>query len=116
MEAKARGRKRGSRNYPREFREAVVAQANDPSRSIAEVAQEHGLNANMISRWRRLLQQRQLLAPGPDAAAFLPVQIATEPKATSAIVIEFGAVRIRFDGPPNLEVLQTVLAALRTSA
>ena len=29
------------------------AQADDPARSIADVAQEHGLNANMISRWRR---------------------------------------------------------------
>ena len=43
MKAKARGRRPGSKNYSREFREAVVAQANDPGRSIAEVAQEHGL-------------------------------------------------------------------------
>jgi transposase len=33
-----------------------VAQANDPARSIAEVAQEHGLKANMISRLRRIHQ------------------------------------------------------------
>jgi transposase len=116
MEAKARGRKRGSRNYPREFREAVVAQANDPTRSIAEVAQEHGLNANMISRWRRLHQQRQLVAPVPDAQTFLPVQIPAESKAPLAVVIELGAVRIRLEGPLDLEVLQTVLAALRISA
>jgi transposase-like protein len=31
----------------------VVTQSNDPARSIAEVAKEHGLNANMIARWRR---------------------------------------------------------------
>ncbi|WP_218642334.1 hypothetical protein [Caballeronia sordidicola] len=29
----------------------VAAQANDPERSIAEVAQEHGLNANMVAKW-----------------------------------------------------------------
>jgi transposase len=27
----------------------VVAQTNDPARSIAEVVPEHGLNANMVS-------------------------------------------------------------------
>jgi len=116
MEANARGRKQGSRNYPREFRDAVVAQANDPTRSIAEVAQEHGLNANMISRWRRLHQQGQLVEPGPGDQTFLPVQIPVEPKAPSAIVIEIGAVRIRLEGSLDLEVLQTVLAALRIPA
>ncbi|MFM0047313.1 transposase [Paraburkholderia sediminicola] len=44
MEVSAPGRRRGSRNYTQEFREMVVAQANDPARSIADVAQEHGLN------------------------------------------------------------------------
>jgi transposase len=73
MEAKARGRKPGSRNYSREFREAVVAQANDPARSIAEVAQEHGLIANLISRWRRIHQQPELVAPVLVAETFLPV-------------------------------------------
>ncbi|EIF28199.1 transposase [Burkholderia sp. Ch1-1] len=58
MEAKAACRRPGSKNYSREFREAVVAQANNPARSLAEVAQEYGLNANLISRWRRIHQQR----------------------------------------------------------
>jgi transposase len=53
MEVSAPGRRRGSRNYTQEFREMVVAQANDPARSIADVAQEHGLNANMVAKWRR---------------------------------------------------------------
>ncbi|WCM18339.1 transposase [Paraburkholderia bryophila] len=93
-----------------------MAQANDPTRSISEVAREHGLNANMISRWRRLHQQGQLVVPEPEAQTFLPVQIPAEPKAPSAIVIEIGAVRIRLEGALDLEVLQTVLAALRISA
>jgi transposase len=49
MELNAPGRRRGSKNYTQEFREMVVAQADDPGRSIAEVAQEHGLNANMVA-------------------------------------------------------------------
>jgi transposase len=116
MEAKARGRRPGSRNYSREFREAVVAQANDPARSIAEVAQEHGLNANLISRWRRIGQQPELVAPAPVAETFLPVHVPAEPKAPPVIVIELGALRVRIEGTLELEILQTVLAALRTSA
>jgi transposase len=118
METKARGRKSGSKNYSREFREAVVAQANDPSRSIAEVAQEHGLNANMIARWRRIYQQRELPAPtlAPIADAFLPVQISAETKQPSVIAVEGGGVRVRFEGPLDLGVLQTVLACLRASS
>jgi len=42
MESKAVGRRLGSENYPKEFRAMVVAQSNDPARSIADVAQEHG--------------------------------------------------------------------------
>jgi transposase len=116
METKARGRKAGSKNYSREFRESVVAQANDPSRSIAEVAQEHGLNANMIARWRRIYPQRELTAPAPVTEAFLPVQISAETKQPSVIAVEGGGVRVRFEGPLDLGVLQTVLACLRASS
>ncbi|MFL9988929.1 transposase [Paraburkholderia sediminicola] len=116
MEAKARGRRPGSKNYSREFREAVVAQANDPACSIAEVAQEHGLNANLISRWRRIHQQPELVGPAPVAETFLPVQLPAEPKTPPVIVIELGALRVRLEGQLELGVLQTVLAALRTSA
>jgi transposase len=118
METKARGRKPGSKNYSREFREAVVAQANDPSRSIAEVVQEHGLNANMIARWRRTHRQRELPAPAlaPVTNAFLPVQISSEAKQPSVITVERGALRVRFEGPLDLGILQTVLACLRASS
>ncbi|WP_410731237.1 transposase [Burkholderia sp. SIMBA_062] len=45
MKPVVHGRRPGSRNYTKEFREAVAAEANDPNRSIAEVARAHGLNA-----------------------------------------------------------------------
>jgi len=93
-----------------------VAQANDRARSIAEVAQEHGLNANLISRWRRIHQQPEMVGPAPVVQTFLPVQLPVEPKTPPVIVIELGALRVRLEGPLELGVLQTVLAALRTSA
>jgi transposase len=65
MKPTTHGRQLGSRNYTKEFREAVAAEANDPNRSIAEVARTHGLNVNMVAQWRRrsLEAQRATLAP-----------------------------------------------------
>lgn len=92
----------------------VVSQANDRGRSIAEVAQEHGLNANMVAKWRR--EDTRAQAPVPVAAheaAFLAVQMTPPPRQPLAIVVERGAVRVRLEGTPDLDVLRTVLAALR---
>ncbi|WP_407668878.1 transposase [Paraburkholderia diazotrophica] len=51
----------------------VVAQSNDPARSIADVAQEHGLNANMIARWRRAHERAQSTTQAQPAETFIPV-------------------------------------------
>ncbi|MFM0069493.1 transposase, partial [Paraburkholderia aspalathi] len=86
---------RGSRNYTQEFREMVVAQANDPARSIADVAQEHGLNANMVAKWRRERSPAQSTPLLPAPESFLPVQIAPSSKPQPAITVEREAVRVR---------------------
>jgi len=48
-----RPRSLGAKNYSQDFREMVVAETNDPSRSIAEVARSYGLNAKWVSHWRK---------------------------------------------------------------
>lgn len=63
MQRPAHGRQLGSWNYLREFRETVAAEANNPNRSIAEVARAHGLNANMVEHWRRRSQEAQNATP-----------------------------------------------------
>ncbi|WP_081989995.1 transposase [Burkholderia savannae] len=74
MKPVVHGRQPGSRNYTKEFREAVAAEANDPNRSIAEVARAHGLNANMVAQWRRSLLEAQRATPIPSVA-LLPVEV-----------------------------------------
>jgi transposase len=104
MELTAPVRRRGTKNYTKEFREMVAAQANDPTRSIAEVAHEHGLNANMVAKWRRE-RARTHSVPQPSAIeSFLPVHVQSSPKVPSAVVVERGAVRV---------LLRTVLVSLR---
>jgi len=55
METKPRGRREGSTNYPLAFKQQVAAEASESAKSVAEVAHEHGLNANMVAHWRRRL-------------------------------------------------------------
>ncbi|WP_185736040.1 IS66-like element accessory protein TnpA [Burkholderia cepacia] len=74
MKPVVHGRQPGSRNYTKEFREAVAAEANDPNRSIAEVARAHGLNANMVAQWRRSLLEAQRATLTPSIA-LLPVDV-----------------------------------------
>jgi transposase len=100
MELSAPGRRRGSKNYTQEVRETVVAQADDPGRSIAEVAQEHGLKAYMVAKWRRERARSQATALLPAAESFLPVQMARSPKQQPASIVERGAVRVRFKAHP----------------
>jgi transposase len=114
MESKAVGRRLGSKNYPKEFRAMVVAQSNDPARSIADVAQEHGLNANMVARWRRAHERAQLATQPQAAQTFIPVHLPVPAQLSSSLVVECGALRVRFDGPLDLGVLRTVLATLRS--
>lgn len=114
MEAKVRGRRMGSRNYSREFREEIVAQADDSRRTITDVAQEHGLNASMVSRWRR--DQRRASALAARAEGFVAVQPASSARQLSIVVVERGPVRVRFEGALDVAVLRTVLSALQVAA
>ncbi|RQM44227.1 hypothetical protein EHZ19_29855 [Paraburkholderia bannensis] len=82
MKSSAHGRRPGSRNYTKEFREAVVAEANDPNRSIAEVARTHGLNANMVAQWRRRSLDVQRASAAP-CVALLPVDVIERMRSTS---------------------------------
>ena len=118
MEHLSRGRKVGSKNYPREFRALVVAQANDPARSMADVALEHGLNANMIARWRRAAESqatrvdRALRLPNP-APLFIRVTLPIQERLNGGLLVELGEIRIKLEAPVDEHMLRTVLAALR---
>lgn len=70
----------------------------------------------VAGRWVLEWRYDQLL---PET--FLPVQIDTpasplESIEPSVVVIASGAIRVRFEGPADLEVLRTVLASLRATS
>lgn len=42
------------KRYTKEFKQKVIAASLQPGASVARVALEHGLNANMLRKWIRL--------------------------------------------------------------
>lgn len=54
------------RSYSKAFKTQVVQECSLPGNSVANVALRHGINTNVVHRWRRLA------AAGPSPAETLP--------------------------------------------
>ena len=75
--------KHNRRSYSKAFKRRVVAETLEPGASVAFVARDHGLNANMVFLWR----PDPRFGPGRDAASFLPVEVtSTEVTVASALI------------------------------
>jgi transposase len=61
----------------------IFAEAMQPGVSVAAVARQHGVNANLLFGWCRLHRRGLLDAAGAVTPALLPVKI-TEPTLTPA--------------------------------
>ncbi|MBC8726719.1 transposase [Paraburkholderia sp. 31.1] len=128
------GSRKGRPNYAPEFRREVAMAACEPGISVAKLAQSHGLNPNMVFKWRRqyragLLDNRTVsetavfvpVAMSPDdsmAVSSLPVPTAQLPlraqeAATSGIEIELNGARVRVSGKVDPAQLRLVLHCLR---
>jgi transposase len=66
------------RRWPVEQKRRIVEATYAPGASIAQVAREHGVNANQLHSWRRLYQAGRFEAQS-QAATLLPVRMIEEP-------------------------------------
>jgi transposase len=127
---------RRRREHSAEFKRELVARSLEPGVSVAAIAMDSGINANLLFGWRRRhLQSLTSLTPAEPAAArspaavLLPVSIgagsreihcaAPAPPArpgVGTIEIEIGSARVRLRGPVDDASLRSVLAALRSLA
>ncbi|MEX3788830.1 transposase [Paraburkholderia sp. BR14374] len=60
-EEKKLSTRRGRPNYPSELREQLAAAACELGASVAKLARENGINANMLFTWRRQYLAEQLV-------------------------------------------------------
>jgi transposase len=124
------GRRTGPRRkYTIDEKRSMVEETQVRGASVPEVAQRHGVNANLLSVWRRAYQQGSLVAQSaPSQAALLPVKVLTPtmlpserarvPKVVKAqprisVEVEFaGGQRLRFAGPVDRSTLRELISAL----
>jgi transposase len=70
---------KGRRRHSTEFKREVLGKCEAPGASVAAVALAHGINANLVHKWRR--QARPAERGG---ASFIPVKLRElEPPATA---------------------------------
>lgn len=114
------------------FKRELVERSLQPGASVSALAQEHGINANLLFNWRRLhLREVPVSSSAPVQPALLPVTVVPEvpPVATPStpvtptartssgtIEIEIGGARVRVRGNVDDTSLRSVLRALRELA
>ena len=127
------GRRSGPRRkYTIAEKRAMVEETKRRGASVADVAQRHGVNANLLFGWRRLHQQGVLVEEASSGkATLLPVKVSMptvmpseRAKATTAkapakepgggsIEVEFaGGVRLRVRGRVDRPTLVRVMSVL----
>ena len=124
---------RRRRERSAEFKRELVARSLEPGVSVAAIAMDSGINANLLFGWRRRhLDALAQAGPAParsPAAVLLPVSIEAGPReihrapptpsarsSGGTIEIEIGSARVRLRGPVDDASLRSVLTALRSLA
>ena len=99
------------RRYGSQFKAMVLAQCGEPGMSVAKVAMSHGINDNVVHRWRQLARQQQAAAvttveaprKPEQAAAFvplaLPAPMASEVRTEVRLDIRRGGVTVGIAWP-----------------
>lgn len=128
--------RKGSPNRAVEFKREIAAAACAPGISVAKLALEHGLNANLLFKWRRQYRAGCFGAPDPghvpatsqpelapasavNAVRLLPVQASaimeTDADAIATatyIEVAFRSATVRICGAPEIASLRAVLDTL----
>ena len=95
-------RKLPRRRHSAELKSQVLAECARADVSVARVALSHGINANVVHKWRR--EATASIASGP-AASFIPLTLAPTPaaavQADIRIELQRGAMRMAVTWPAS---------------
>ncbi len=67
--------KKTRRRYSEAQKAQVLAECEEPGASVAKVAMAHGINANIVHRWRQLSRGEGLAGPA-EASGFVALSLA----------------------------------------
>ena len=102
MDTMQRAHPRQRRRHDAELKQRVLAECDAPGASVARVALNHGLNANLVHKWRRMARRpAATVVPSATPAQFVPVALPTPGEARADIRIELrrGATSIAVTWP-----------------
>jgi len=108
----------------------IVELAMQPGASIARLARDHGVNANMVHYWRKLYREGRLGENKTNSVRLLPVSVseptvtarvepltnlAASPSTTSSgsIYVEFPKIHLRIEAGADAALLRLVLDSLQ---
>ena len=116
------------RKHSETLKRDLVERSLQPGASVSALAQEHGINANLLFYWRRLhLRAQNLCAAAAPSPTLLPVTVRCDGSAptatplqapaaprtsTGTIEIDIDGVRVRLRGTVDAASLRCVLQAL----
>ena len=82
---------RTRRTHPAALKVKILAACAEPGASIARIALDHGINANVVHRWRRIAEGRERGPHAKPPVEFMPLPITdmTAEPAPADIRIEF---------------------------
>lgn len=107
------------RHRSKQERRRIAEESLQPGASVAVLARRHGVNANQVFHWRKLLREGRL-DERPPSAQLVPVKVSdavTEPVRPArcyigSIQIELGRARVRIEGSADPESLRVILEHL----
>ena len=76
------------RRYTAAFKAQVAEEANQSGTSVAAVAQRHGLNANLVHKWRRTPELAHSRGVNPSHFIALAPPIPVPVETATTIVVE----------------------------
>ncbi len=91
-------KKNTRRRYDAELKQRILAQCAEPGASVARIALSHGINANVVHKWRR----QTCGVPAMQEPAFIPVSLpppACAPVPDIRIELRRGATSVSVSWP-----------------
>jgi transposase len=91
VDTMASGKGRSRRVHGEQLKSMVLERCAQPGKSVAAIALEHGLNANLVHRWPRIAEGRE---PGRRAVAVSEQFVAVPVMAQSPVSVAEESIRI----------------------
>jgi transposase len=112
------------RRYSAETKAQVMAECEAPGASVAKVAMAHGINANVVHRWRQLVREEHpapVSQPGVASPAnvggFVPVSLPAPSASVPSAPVPISELRIELQrGTTTVKVLWPLSAAAECAA